>query len=183
MGFPCDSIGKESSCSAGDLGLITGLGRSPGEGIGNPLQYPGLENSMDCIVHGVTKSWTWLSDLHFTSHPRVMKIKTKINKWDLINLKSFCTEKEAINKEEEGGKATLRVGENICQWSNQQRINIRYIQTAHAAQYQKHQQHNKKVGRSNKHFSKEDIQMTKKDMKRYSISLIIREILQMSYGN
>ena len=49
----------------GDLGSIPGLGRSPGEGKGYPLQYFGLENSMDCIVHGVAKSWTQLSDLYF----------------------------------------------------------------------------------------------------------------------
>ena len=48
-------------------GLIPGLGRSPGEGNGNPLQYSGLENSMDCIVHAVTKNQTQLSDFHFTS--------------------------------------------------------------------------------------------------------------------
>ena len=47
--------------------MIPGLGRSPGEGKGYPLQYSGLENSMDCIVHGVTKSQTGLSDFHFTS--------------------------------------------------------------------------------------------------------------------
>ena len=47
-----------------DLGSIPGLGRSPGERKGYPLQYPGLENSMDYIVHGVTNSWTWLSDFH-----------------------------------------------------------------------------------------------------------------------
>ena len=47
---------------AGDLGSIPGLGGSPGEGISYPLQYSGLENSMDCIVHGVAKSWTQLSD-------------------------------------------------------------------------------------------------------------------------
>ena len=47
-----------------DLGLIPGLGRSPGEGEGYPLQYSGLENSMDCIIHGVTNSWTQLSDFH-----------------------------------------------------------------------------------------------------------------------
>ena len=46
----------------GDLGSIPGLGRSPGEGKGYPLQYSGLDNSMDCIVHGVTKSQTQLSD-------------------------------------------------------------------------------------------------------------------------
>ena len=55
-GFPCGSAGKESACNAGDLGSIPGLGRSPGEGKGYPLQYSGLENSMDSIVYGVTKS-------------------------------------------------------------------------------------------------------------------------------
>ena len=58
MGFPCGSTGIESACSAGDLGLIPGLGRSPGEGKGYPLQYSGLENSIDCIVHRVAKSRT-----------------------------------------------------------------------------------------------------------------------------
>ena len=60
------SAGKESVCNEGDLGSIPGLGRSPGEGKGYPLQYSGLKNSMDCIVHGVTKSWTQLSSFHFT---------------------------------------------------------------------------------------------------------------------
>ena len=69
MGFPCGSAGKESACSAGDLGLIPGLGRSPGEGKGYPLQYSSLENSMDCIVHGGLKEWdtTERCSLHFTS--------------------------------------------------------------------------------------------------------------------
>ena len=65
--FPYASAGKESTCSVGDLGLIPGLERSPGEWIGYPIQYPGLENYMDCIVHGVAKSWTRLSHFHFTS--------------------------------------------------------------------------------------------------------------------
>ena len=56
---------KEYSCNAGDLGSVPGLGRSPGEGKGNPLQYSGLENSMDCIVHRVAKSQMWLSNFHF----------------------------------------------------------------------------------------------------------------------
>ena len=64
MGFPDSSVGKESACNAGDLGLIPGLGRSFGEGKGYPLQYSGLENSIDCLVHGVSKSWTPLSDFH-----------------------------------------------------------------------------------------------------------------------
>ena len=50
------SVGKESTCSVGDLDLIPGLGRSPEEGKGYPLQYSGLDNSMDCIVHGVVES-------------------------------------------------------------------------------------------------------------------------------
>ena len=49
------SAGKESACNAGDLASIPGLGRSPGEGKGHPLQSSGLENSMDCVVHGVTE--------------------------------------------------------------------------------------------------------------------------------
>ena len=57
-GFPGGSAGKESACNMGDLGSIPGLGRSPGEGKGYPLQCSGLENFMDCIVHGVEKSWT-----------------------------------------------------------------------------------------------------------------------------
>ena len=65
MGFPCVSAGKESVCNAGDLGSIPGLGRSPEEGNGNSLQYSGLENSMDHIVHEVVKSWTRLSNFHF----------------------------------------------------------------------------------------------------------------------
>ena len=67
-GFVGDSDGKESACNGGDLGLIPRLGRSTGEGNGNPLQYSCLENPMDrgawqARVHGVTKSWTWLSTL------------------------------------------------------------------------------------------------------------------------
>ena len=75
-GFPCGSAGKESACNVGDLGLIPVLGRSPGEGKGYPLQYSGLENSMDCTVHGVAKSWTRLSDFHF--HISILK-KTSVN--------------------------------------------------------------------------------------------------------
>lgn len=65
--FPCSSVGKESACSAGNLGSIPGLRRSPGEGNGDPLQYPCLENLMDrgawwAAVQGVTKSQAQLSD-------------------------------------------------------------------------------------------------------------------------
>ena len=58
MCFPCGSAVKEFVCNAGDLGSIPGLGRSPGEEKSYPLQYSGLENSVDCLVHGITKIWT-----------------------------------------------------------------------------------------------------------------------------
>ena len=67
-GFSDSSVGKESACTARDLGLIPGSGRSAGEGIGYPLRYSGLENSMDCTVHGVTKSQSRLSGFHFHSN-------------------------------------------------------------------------------------------------------------------
>ena len=68
LGFPYGSAGKESACNVRDLGLIPGLGRSPGEGKGYPFQYSGLENSMDPIVHRVANSQTQLSDFHFLFH-------------------------------------------------------------------------------------------------------------------
>ena len=65
LGFPCDSAGKESTCNVGDLDSIPGLVRTnPREGKGYPLQYSDLENSVDCIVHGVSKSQTQLSNFH-----------------------------------------------------------------------------------------------------------------------
>ena len=63
--FPGGSAGKESACKVEDLGSIPGLGRCPGEGNSYPLQYSGLDNSMDCIVRGVAKSRTRLSTFHF----------------------------------------------------------------------------------------------------------------------
>ena len=64
-GFRDGSDGKDSACYVGDLGSIPRLGTSPGEGKGYPFQYSGLDNSIDCVVHGVTKSWTQLSNFHF----------------------------------------------------------------------------------------------------------------------
>ena len=79
QGFPDSLAGKESSCNAKDVGLIPGLGRYPGEGKSYPLQYSGLENRMDCTVHGVTKSQTRLSDFHF--------LYSMVRKFSLLRLK------------------------------------------------------------------------------------------------
>ena len=71
IGFPGGSEVKAPACNVGDLGSIPGLGRFPGEGNGNPLQYSCLENSMDiearqATVHGITKSWTQLCDFIYS---------------------------------------------------------------------------------------------------------------------
>ena len=71
LGFPRGSTGKESAYNMGDLGLMPGLRRFPGEGKGYSLHNPGLENSMDYIIHGVAKSQTRLSDFHFQSSGRI----------------------------------------------------------------------------------------------------------------
>ena len=73
-GVPCGSAGKQFACNAGDLGSIPGLGRSPREEKGYPLQYSGLGNSMDCTVHGVTQSQTCLTDFHFHFLPNYKEI-------------------------------------------------------------------------------------------------------------
>ena len=65
LGLPCDSAGQESTCNVGDVCSIPGLRRSPGDVKGYPLQYSGLENSMNCMVHGITKSRTQPSNFHF----------------------------------------------------------------------------------------------------------------------
>ena len=86
FGLPCGSAGKESACNVGDLGLIPGFGRSPGEGKGYPLQYSGLENAMDCIVHGVAKSQTLLSDFHFLQNLIILNLfeGNKFISWSMI---------------------------------------------------------------------------------------------------
>ena len=65
-GFPCGPAGKESACTVGDLGLLPGLGRSPGEGKGYPLQYSGLDRSMNSVIHGVTKKSDMTEQLSLT---------------------------------------------------------------------------------------------------------------------
>ena len=100
-------------------------------------------------------------------------MEIKINKWDLIKLKSFCTMKETISKV----KIIAETGEMGEIIANETRKNLQYIQEAHAAQYQKNKQPNQKWAKElNRHFSKEDIQMASKHMKRCSSSLIIREM-------
>ena len=76
QGFLGVSAGKETTCNAGDLGSIPGLERSPGEGKGYPFQYSGLENSMDCIVHGVANNRTQLSYFHFMKNNTYKREKT-----------------------------------------------------------------------------------------------------------
>ena len=84
LGFPGGSAGKESSCTVGDLNSIPGLGRSPGEWNGYPLQYSGLVNSMNCVVHGIAKSQIQLSDFHFhfQRHFQIKEIK-RIYYWEM----------------------------------------------------------------------------------------------------
>ena len=97
LGFPCGSAGKESTCNAGALVLIPGLGRSPREGKAYPLQYSDLENSMDCIVHKVTKRQILLSSFHslkcITFRP---KYDIKLNIRKLVLFTGFHVEEEEI---------------------------------------------------------------------------------------
>ena len=98
--------------------------------------------------------------------PKIKEIKAKINKWDLIKLKRFCTAKETIKKP----KDTYRMGENICKQYDQQRIDLPNI---HTAQYQKNNQLKQKMGYLNRHLSN-DIQMAKRHVKRCSTLLTIQ---------
>ena len=75
LAFPCGSAGKESTSNEGDLGSIPGLARSSGDVKGYPLQYSGLKNSVDCIVHGVAESQTsWAFKENEHSPPLVLSI-------------------------------------------------------------------------------------------------------------
>ena len=90
MGFPCGSAGKESACNAGDLGLIPGLGRSPGAGKGYPLQYSGLENSMDYSLWGHKELDTaerlslslGIKPMFLGPHPRWQKSHSGVIRWE-----------------------------------------------------------------------------------------------------
>ena len=106
--------------------------------------------------------------------PRVMEIKAKINKWDLIKIISFCTMKETISKVK---RQPSEWEKNNSKPSNWQRINLKNVQAIPAALFQKINDPIKKWAKElNRHFSKEDIQMANKHMKRCSTSLIIREV-------
>ena len=111
------------------------------------------------------------SKIFFDPPPRVMKIKTKINKWDLIKL-LYSKENHKQNK-----KTTLRMGENICKRSNQQGLISKIYKQLMQPNIKKTNNPIKKWAEDlNRHFSKEDIQMAKKYMKRCATSLIIRAI-------
>ena len=84
LGFPGDSDGKESACNVGDLSLIPGSGRCPGEGNGNPLQYSCMENPMDGGARWATKSWIRLSDFTFTFWLEQLR-----KKWGLTRVKTL----------------------------------------------------------------------------------------------
>ena len=88
IGLHGGSANKESTCNVGDLGSIPGLERSPGEGNGYPFQYSDLENSMNCTVYGVAKSWTRLSDFHF--HYIYMTYVQTLYLYKMGTCKRFC---------------------------------------------------------------------------------------------
>ena len=90
-GFPDSLVGKEFFCNAGGLGLIPGLWRFPGEGEGYPLQYSGLENSVDCIVHGAANSWTQLNNFHV--HYTFLNIYLYHTKPKIVQAHYFLKEK------------------------------------------------------------------------------------------
>ena len=104
--FLCGSADKESACNVGDLGSIPGLGRSPGEGKGYPLQYSGLENPMDCIIDEVTESQTQLSDFPFY-FPMYLAIQFE-NTYPYTDLYT------SANK-----KSPKSLNQNGCLWMNE----------------------------------------------------------------
>ena len=87
LGFPCGSAGKEITLQCGRPGFDPWIGKSPGEGKGYPLQYSGLENSMDCIVHRVTKSQIRLSDFHCSdsNRQRILKNNASCSNYPFTN--------------------------------------------------------------------------------------------------
>jgi len=103
--IPCKGIACIQPCNAGDLGSIPGLGRYPGEGKRYPLQYSGLENSMDYIVHGVAKSRTRLSHFHFPFQPLHRKESRALRRTALLD------SREQGGTDGEGGWRSRHVGQ------------------------------------------------------------------------
>ena len=125
-------------------------------------------------VHGAAKSQTWLSNLTLLPFPRVMKIKTKINKWDLIKLKSFCTSKETISKVKGQSSEWEKI---IVSKTTDKGLIFKIYKQLIQLNVRKTNNPIKKWGKDlNRHFSKEDIQMANKHMRRWSMSLIIKEM-------
>ena len=112
LGFHGASDGKESSCSVGDLDLIPGLGRSPGEGKDYPLQYSGLENSIDHIVHGVMKSWTQLINSLTCPHPQLGSAEDRVQ--SRAGLPAACTLSWTLQGETR--PASTMVGQWFSNW-------------------------------------------------------------------
>ena len=133
LGFPCSSVGRESACSAGDMGLIPGLGRSLGEGNGNPLQYPCLENLMDrgswwAAVHGVTKSQARLSDSHLLTY--ALPLRDTLDLWIFYhnNGKHFLTLLLDISNHREEGTENASVGLLVCRVHLRRYVSRRELQ-------------------------------------------------------
>ena len=124
LGFLSNSAGTESACNAGDLGSIPGLERSPGGGNTYPLQYPGLENSINHIVHGVAKSRTRLNDFHFTSLINVYRLVLASTEGFLKGFPAGSDGKESACKEtwvqslgeEDPLKEEMTTHSNILAW-------------------------------------------------------------------
>ena len=109
MGFPGGSAGKGSACNLRDVDLIPGLGRSPGEGKGYPRQYSGLENSMGCIVDGVSKSRTRLSDFRFHCH---FSLTSMIGN-NVIRFAFTTLIHHSVENSSQQGKERVRKGKNL----------------------------------------------------------------------
>ena len=113
-GFPGGSIGKESACNAGDMGLIPELVRSPGGGNGNPLQYSYLGNPMDrgawwAAVHGGCNSWTWLINLITTTY-QLLTIQSNFTLYLRTSDHAFSLQKPKKKKKISGWEDPLEKG-------------------------------------------------------------------------
>ena len=128
-----------------------------------------LEENIDKTLSDINHS-----RILYDPPPRILKIKAKINKWDLIKIKSFCTTKETISKVKRQPSEWEKI---IANEAMDKKINHKNIQATPPAQFRKNKRSNQMWAKElNRHFSEEDIQMANKHMKRCSTSLIIREM-------